>query len=83
MVERIEDELHRTFDREVKSEDIGLAVANRLRDVDHIAYVRFASEYYTFRDVSEIETMLQELKQHVQDVKGQQRFDATLPGASG
>ena len=79
VVDAVEDELHRRFDREVKSTDIGQAVANKLRDVDHIAYVRFASEYYTFRDVSEIEHMLQELKQHVKDVKGQQTLTQLVP----
>ena len=78
LVDQVEDELHRTFDREVSSRAIGELVATRLRDLDDIAYVRFASEYYQFRNVGEILAQLEELNSRVRDVKDQQRlFEAT------
>lgn len=75
LVEAIEDELHRHHDREVETEIIGQMVATRLRDIDEIAYVRYASEYYRFRNVEEIMKQLEEIAAHVRDVKGQQLLD--------
>jgi transcriptional repressor NrdR len=72
LVEELEDELHRRFDREVESRAIGELVANKLRDVDDIAYVRFASEYYEFRNVGDIMKQLEDLSARVRDVKDQQ-----------
>lgn len=77
LVDEVEDELHRTHEREVESKSIGQLVAAKLRDLDDIAYVRFASEYYQFRNVGEILAQLEELNSRVRDVKDQQRlFDA-------
>jgi transcriptional repressor NrdR len=72
LVDEVEDELHRSHDREVESRVIGEMVATKLRDLDEIAYVRFASEYYEFRNVGDILKQLQELSNRVKDVKDQQ-----------
>lgn len=72
VADEVEDELHRTYDREVESRRIGELVAAKLRDIDEIAYVRFASEYYAFRNVGDILQQLEELSSHVRDVKDQQ-----------
>ena len=45
--------------REVKSNDIGELVMNRIEELDAVAYVRFASIYREFKDV---DTFMQELK---------------------
>ncbi len=74
LVDEVEDELHKTFDREVESRAIGELVARKLRDLDEIAYVRFASEYYQFRNVGDIMTQLEELNARVKDVKEQQKL---------
>lgn len=49
----VEKELCDGADREVKSADIGEAVLPRLRQLDEVAYVRYASIYRDFRDVDE------------------------------
>lgn len=54
----IEQELQNSLDREVASEHIGNMVMERLRVIDEVAYVRFASVYRQFQD---IHTFLQEL----------------------
>lgn len=72
IVDEIEDELHRMHDREVDSRTIGELVANKLHSIDDIAYVRFASEYYQFRNVGDILKQLEELNSRVRDVKDQQ-----------
>ncbi len=53
LVEDVIDALEAQFDSEIPSAAIGDAVMQRLRTVDQVAYVRFASVYKEFRDVSE------------------------------
>lgn len=74
LVEEVEDELHREYDREVESRVIGEKVAERLRELDEIAYIRFASEYEQFTSVSDIEETINQLSQRVRDVKEQQKL---------
>ncbi|MCK6513102.1 transcriptional regulator NrdR [Myxococcota bacterium] len=56
-VEQIADEIERLVsersEREVESQQIGAWVMEKLRDVDQVAYVRFASVYREFRDAEE------------------------------
>ena len=54
LVEAIEEELHRRFDREVNSRDVGQIVSDHLKGLDQVAYVRFASVYKQFRDLDEL-----------------------------
>ena len=53
LVEDVIDVLEARFDSEIPSQAIGDAVMQRLRKVDQVAYVRFASVYKEFRDVGE------------------------------
>ncbi len=52
MVSDIETSLHNSLDREVTSVHIGEMVMDKLKDVDEIAYVRFASVYRQFKDIN-------------------------------
>jgi transcriptional repressor NrdR len=52
IVEEIEREIQKKTDTEVKSTVIGNMVMERLHDLDEVAYVRFASVYRRFKDVS-------------------------------
>ena len=56
---RIEIRCHEEFDREVPSAVIGDLVMDELKELNHVAYVRFASVYREFKDVSQF---LDELK---------------------
>ncbi len=49
----VEDDLHRRFTREVDSAEIGRTVASQLREIDPVAYIRYASVYYAFRSVED------------------------------
>jgi len=51
--QKIESEIYSKYDREVPSTAIGEMVMDRLRRLDDVAYVRFASVYRAFNDVSE------------------------------
>ena len=53
-IDEIEAELRATGRMEIPSRDIGEAVMERLRRLDDVAYVRFASVYRSFRDLSEV-----------------------------
>jgi transcriptional repressor NrdR len=53
LVEDVIDVLEAQYDSEIPSGAVGDAVMQRLRAVDQVAYVRFASVYKEFRDVSE------------------------------
>ncbi len=80
----VEEEILKEFDREVPSGTIGERVAAKLKDLDEIAYVRFASEYHQFRDARELMEELARLNERTRDVKDQQRlFSAGAPGAGG
>ena len=61
MVSKVVRELESLGENEVSSEAIGEAVMNELRDVDDVAYVRFASVYKNFREAKDFETALAEL----------------------
>lgn len=49
---RIEQDLQNAAQREVSSESIGEIVMRHLRDLDQVAYVRFASVYRQFQDIN-------------------------------
>ncbi len=53
LAEDVERELHQRFEGEVPSREIGELVMDRLRELDHVAYIRFASVYREFKDVSD------------------------------
>lgn len=48
----IEQELQGSLEREVSTAEIGEMVMTRLKDVDEVAYVRFASVYRSFKDIN-------------------------------
>lgn len=52
-VDEIEQTLMGSVDKEVSSEKIGALVMKKLRNLDEVAYVRFASVYRQFRDINE------------------------------
>ena len=71
IAEEIEEEIHKTHDREVPSTSIGEMVIERLRRLDQVAYVRFASVYRRFKT-------LDELVQEARAVLDAQHYD--IPG---
>ena len=60
---RIVHRLRSTGERELPSIKVGEEVMGELRKMDHVAYVRFASVYMDFQDVSEFQDEIQKLKQ--------------------
>ena len=62
IVEDIEKMLRKREKNEISSKEIGEMVMTRLKRIDKIAYVRFASVYHEFEDVSEFAKKVKELK---------------------
>lgn len=62
IVESIEDEIRRAGKAEISSTEIGDKIMNRLKQIDHVSYVRFASVYKEFRDVDSFLEAIKELK---------------------
>lgn len=58
IINDIESIIQNSLDREVTSEKIGSLVMDKLREVDEVAYVRFASVYRQFKDIN---TFMEEL----------------------
>jgi transcriptional repressor NrdR len=63
IVDEVEKQVQDTPDRELSTNDIGKIIMKRLKQLDKVAYVRFASVYLEFEDVSEF---MNELKYLVQ-----------------
>ena len=61
IVDRVERDLARSGRREVPSEAIGRYVLEQLREVDEVAYVRFASVYRSFQNIDEFFALLNDL----------------------
>lgn len=59
LVDEIETEIFNREDREIPAQEIGEIVMNRLKNLDAVAYVRFASVYREFKDVN---TFMDEIK---------------------
>lgn len=64
LVNEIEQVLQNEMEREVSSADIGELVMERLKKVDEVAYVRFASVYRQFKDIN---TFMRELSKLLEE----------------
>jgi transcriptional repressor NrdR len=62
LIDDIESEMHNAFRYEIPAQQLGDMVLRRLRDLDKVAYVRFASVYKSFQDLDEFTRELKELK---------------------
>ena len=64
LVDSVEQQLTSSMSKEVSSETIGCLIMDRLKQLDKVAYVRFASVYREFKDV---DTFMEELKKMISD----------------
>jgi transcriptional repressor NrdR len=61
-ITQIKHSLQATGERELKSLVVGEMVMDALRELDHVAYVRFASVYRSFQDLSEFQDEIEKLQ---------------------
>ena len=71
VIDKIEREACKTADNEIASRAIGEMVMAELREIDHVAYVRFASVYRDFKDVNQFLDELRPLLQKPGPGEGQ------------
>jgi transcriptional repressor NrdR len=64
---RIKHSLRASGEREVATQLVGEAVMEQLRQLDEVAYVRFASVYRSFKDLNEFRAVIERLEQEQQD----------------
>ena len=64
LIDQIETRMHTSMEKEVQSELIGELVMSGLKDLDEVAYVRFASVYRQFKDIN---TFINELTKLLQE----------------
>jgi len=62
IADRVEAELQERHEREMSTKDIGAKLMQELKQLDQIAYVRFASVYRQFRDVGQFRREVDELQ---------------------
>ena len=61
LVDDVEKEVYRKEVKEISSYEIGEMVLEKLKDIDEVAYIRFASVYRDFKEVSNFKTELKNL----------------------
>jgi transcriptional repressor NrdR len=66
ITERVEEDIFRNFDKEASSTFIGECVMKHLREVDNVAYIRFASVYRNFTDAGEL---IEEVSRVIQETE--------------
>ena len=76
LMDSIEGDIFDTADKEISSTRIGEIVMEHLKDLDAVAYVRFASVYREFKDVSKF---MDELKKFMEHIK--RRFGSEIRNA--
>ena len=59
--EKLENQIQNTAKREISTNDIGEMVMLKLKEIDEVAYVRFASVYRQFKDVNSFMEELQDM----------------------
>jgi len=74
LVERIVDDLSNSFDREISCHAIGERIMAALRDLDPVAYVRYASVYRRFEEATDFVQEVKKLE------KPHDTLTARLPG---
>ncbi|MCK1242265.1 transcriptional regulator NrdR [Streptococcus uberis] len=77
LISRIEQKVRANYENEVSSTAIGNLVMEELAELDEITYVRFASVYKSFKDVDEIEALLQQITNRVRGKKKSSIDDET------
>ncbi|HSP39136.1 MAG TPA: transcriptional regulator NrdR [Frankiaceae bacterium] len=62
LAQRVEECVRESARGEIRSEDVGRAILGPLRDLDEVAYLRFASVYSSFESLDDFETEIRRLR---------------------
>jgi transcriptional repressor NrdR len=61
LAQQVEDTLRAAGASEVPTQEVGLAILGPLRELDEVAYIRFASVYLSFADIAHLRRAVDEL----------------------
>jgi transcriptional repressor NrdR len=64
LAQRVEETIRQTGASQVDANEIGLAILDPLRDLDEVAYLRFASVYQGFESLEDFEDAIGSLREH-------------------
>lgn len=64
LAQQVEDTVRASGSAEIPSNEVGLAILGPLRDLDEVAYLRFASVYRSFSSADDFEREIEELRRH-------------------
>jgi transcriptional repressor NrdR len=78
LAEDVERKLHRHYEGEVPSRAIGELVMEKLRKLDQVAYIRFASVYREFKDISDFVEEADTVLRQAREASRQQHAQAHL-----
>lgn len=67
LAQRVEDTVRAAGSPEVPSNEVGLAILGPLRDLDEVAYLRFASVYRSFESAEDFAREIEDLRRHRAD----------------
>lgn len=81
LAEEIEEELSAEFEREVPSVKIGERVLTKLRSIDEVAYLRFATEHLELGTLEELKREVDDLMHRPPEARNQQALFAAEKGA--
>jgi transcriptional repressor NrdR len=80
LAQQVEDAVRATGAAEVPSNEVGLAILRPLRELDEVAYLRFASVYRSFSSVADFEREIAELRER-QSTTGSPRPEPVPTGS--
>ena len=75
IADKVEEDVFRNFDKEASSAFIGESIMKHLRNVDKVAYIRFASVYRDFKDAGELIDEVSQVIQRAEHVGQRKLFD--------
>jgi transcriptional repressor NrdR len=75
IADKVEEDVFRNFDKEVSSAFIGESIMKHLRNVDKVAYIRFASVYRDFKDAGELIDEVSQVIQRAEHAEQRKLFD--------
>jgi len=61
MINEIEEQIRKTGKKEIKSSMIGELIMKKIKKIDNVAYIRFASVYRDFQDINDFKREIREL----------------------
>lgn len=64
LAQQVEEILRASGSAEVQAHDVGVALLGPLKDLDEVAYLRFASVYQGYTGIADFERALEDLKNH-------------------